>query len=242
MTRFIAIASGKGGVGKTTAALNLGTALTNFGREIIVVDANLSTPNISLHLGTPRLPFTIHDVLKGTKHISETAYMHPSGLKVIPASIALDEIENLASHRLSDVLLDLMGTSELVLLDTPSGFSNHTEHALKASDEVIIVTNPELPAVTDALKTIKFSERLGKDVLGIIINRVTNSKSEMTIHSIEALLERPILAIIPEDDNVKKSIAIKHPVLYTHPDSPASIAYKKLAARLIGQPFKEKLK
>ena len=64
MTRFIAIASGKGGTGKTTTAINLGTAMTEFGREVIVLDANVSKPNVSLHLGTPKLKFTLHDALK----------------------------------------------------------------------------------------------------------------------------------------------------------------------------------
>src|SRR3989338_4734544 len=91
MTKFIAIASGKGGVGKTTTALNLGTALSNFGKDVVVVDANLSTPHISLHLGSPKLRVTLNDSLKGIVNIKDTAYLHPSGVRIIPSSIALEE-------------------------------------------------------------------------------------------------------------------------------------------------------
>src|SRR3989344_4661915 len=103
MTKYLVIASGKGGVGKTTLAINIGKALVDFGRDVIVVDGNVSKPNIGLHLGSTKLPSTLHDVLKREKNIREAIYMHPSGIKVIPGSIAFKELEELQMENLSEV-------------------------------------------------------------------------------------------------------------------------------------------
>jgi len=241
MTRFIAVASGKGGTGKTTTAINLGTALSDFGREVIVIDANVSKPNISLHLGTPKLRFTLHDALRGNKHITEVAYLHPSGLKVIPGNISVEEADKANIHRLKEVLIDLVGTSEIILLDLSSGVGSEVEETLRASDDLIVVTNPEIPAVADALKIIRIAERVGCNVLGIVVNRVTGDKMEMMLKNIVDILQKPILGVIPEDISVKKSLAVKHPVVYTHPRAPSSVAFKKLAAKLLGESYKETL-
>lgn len=242
MTRFIAIVSGKGGTGKTTAALNLATALTNFGREIVLVDANLSTPNISIELGSPKLPFTLHDALKGKRHITEAAYLHPSGMKLIPANFSLEEYDEENFEKLKDVLLDLVGTAEVVLLDAPSGISNDVRSVLEAADELLIVANPKISSVTEALKTIKIAENMGKDKITVVLNRTKNSQFEMSKEEVEALLDMPITEIIPEDENIDKASEIKHPVVYTHPDSPSSIAFKQLAAKLINEDYSYSLK
>ena len=71
MTRIIAVVSGKGGVGKTTMVANIGVALAKMGKNVIILDANLTTPSLGLHLGVPLYPITIHDVLKDQKNISD---------------------------------------------------------------------------------------------------------------------------------------------------------------------------
>ena len=237
MTRFIAIASAKGGVGKTSTALNLGTAMTNFGKDVVVLDANLSTPRLGLHLGAPRLPATLNDALEGTTHITNTAYVHPSGLKIIPASISLDRIKNVRLKSLQNVLLDLAGATEIVLVDVAAGLGAESIAALKGCDQMIIVTAPDLPAITDAIKAVQMGEELGCETIGVIINRSRGEEFEIEAKNIGALIDRPIIGIVPEDSTVRKSLALKHPVVYTHPDSPAAVAFKKIAAQLLGQTY-----
>jgi septum site-determining protein MinD len=241
MTRFIVIASGKGGAGKTTTAINLGTALTNFGREVIVMDANLTTPNIGVYLGAPVVPVTLHDVLGGKKHITEAAYLHPSGLKVIPGGISLDNLKKIDYKKLSEALMDLQDKAEVILIDIGPGLTKETLTILEMADEAIIVTNPELTAVTDALRTIKMMEKMNTRVIGIVLTRVRDDDYEMSPDNVEAILERPVIGIIPEDHNVRKSIHLKHPVVYTHPSSNAAMSYKRLAANLIGAKYEETL-
>jgi len=79
MTRLICVSSGKGGVGKTTVTSNIGAALTQFGSDTIVLDANLTNPNLGFHLGIPLYPKTLHDVLKGEAHITEAMYITTQG-------------------------------------------------------------------------------------------------------------------------------------------------------------------
>jgi septum site-determining protein MinD len=103
------------------------------------------------------------------------------------------------------------------------------------------VTNPEIPAVTDALKAAKAAEDIGIYVKGVIVTRVKGTSSEMPIANIQDMLELPILGIVPEDKNVPNSVVMKDALVYTHPKSRASRAYRRIAAKLIGKDdYKEK--
>jgi septum site-determining protein MinD len=238
MTKFIAIASAKGGVGRTIAAINLGTALANFGKDVVVLDANISKPNVSMHLGTPKLEHTLHDVLKGRTHITNAAYMHHSGLRIIPGSISLQGFKEIGEvSDFKSVLLDLVGTTDIVLIDTSGGLGEEAISMISAADELIAITNPDVPSVTDTLKTIKAAEDAGVKVLGVIVNRHSGSEYDMEIKNVEAVLEKNILGIVPEDPSVPKSVAARQPLVYLYPDSPASLGFKRIAANLMGQDF-----
>lgn len=240
MGKVIAIVSGKGGTGKTTTAVNLGIALTNFGREAIVVDANLSTPNVGLHIGQPMLPVTLHDVLDGRKRIADACYLHQSGLKVVPASISLKKAREADFENLKDALTEFLALPSVIILDSAAGIGREAMAAIMASDETLIVTNPDLPSVTDALKTIKIAEEVGSTVVGVVLNRVRNDGLEMTTDNVETILDLPVVGIIPEDNYVRRALHMKSPLLYEFPKSRAAIAFKKLAANMLGQSYEIK--
>ncbi len=235
MDKIIAVVSGKGGVGKTTFVSNVGAALTEMEKDAIVVDTDLTTSNLGLQLGFYQFPLGLQDVLEGNIGISNAIYTHPSGLKVIPASISLNYLNKVPNpYRLKSVLSELRGT---VLVDSPPGLRDDALLVLRSSDEIIVVTNPEIPAVTDALKVIKVSREIGKEPLGIVLNRVKHMY-ELKQDEIESMCDCPVIGVIPEDHNVKKSLFEKTPVVTYRPYSPASIAYKKIAASLIGQEYR----
>ena len=109
---------------------------------------------------------------------------------------------------------------------------------MEAADEMIIVTNPEITAVTDALKTSKVIEELGKTVRGVIVTRVKGTKYEMPISNIQEMLELPILGIVPEDKNMPIAMIMKDALIHTHPRSKAAKAYKTIAAKIAGISYK----
>jgi len=241
MTRFVVIASGKGGVGKTTTAINLGAALSNFGRDVIILDANLSTPNMGVHLGAPVVPITLNDVLEGSKGIKDATYMHPAGLKVVLSSIALEKYKRKHLDNLKMAVNDLRGATEVVIIDAAAGLGREAKASIELADDLIIVTTPDLPAVTDALKTIKQAEKIGTKVIGVVVTKVNNDNLEMTLKNVETILEKPIIGVIPRDVSVRKSLYLKNPVNFTHPSSNAAVGYKKLAAKLIGEKYVESI-
>jgi septum site-determining protein MinD len=228
MTRFIAVASGKGGTGKTTTAINLGIALNNLGLKVLVVDGNLTQPNVGLYLGFPQELHGLTEVLLGTKRISDAVYLHPSGMGIIPSNTSM-HIEGDLSQDIGNAMLNLVGKADVVLMDVGAGHGNEVKSILKSSDETIIVTNPDQGAVNEAVRTAALAEELGSVVTGVVLNKVTGNKQDIPLSKLKSIINKPIISIIPEDKNVRESVLMKNPVVYTHPDSPASFEFKKLA-------------
>lgn len=239
MTKVITITSGKGGVGKTTTAINLAAALNAFGKEVIVVDANLTTPNVGLHFGAPIVPVNLNHVLLGKAKIADAIYEHESGTKIIPSSLSVKELKRLNHGKLSEVAKKLKRMADIIIYDSAAGLGEEAVAAMEAGDELIIVTNPEIPAVTDALKASKLVEQMGKEVRGVIITRVKGVRGEMPIKNVTEMLELPVLGVIPEDSNVPLSVSMKDALMHTHPRSKAAKAYRKIAAKIAGINYKE---
>lgn len=239
MSKLITITSGKGGVGKTTTAINLGAALNAFGKNVVVLDANLTTPNIGLHLGAPLVPISLNQVLLGKANVVDAIYEHESGTKIVPSSLSVRDLKTINHLRLKEVGKKLKKIADYVIFDSAAGLGDEAIAALEASDELIIVTNPEIPAVADALKTAKVIEEMGKKVRGVIVTRVRNARSEMPIENVSEMLELPIIGIIPEDDCVQEALVLKDALMHTHPKSRAARAYRKIAASIAGMKYKE---
>lgn len=235
MGRIVTLASGKGGVGKTTVTSNLGSVLNEFGRKTLVFDGNITAPNLSMHLGIPLYPITLHDVLRGDAHIREAIYDHPTGLSVVPGGISVDDIGDINIEKLSDSLDNISNEAEIILLDAPAGLGKESLKSMEVADDILLVTNPDLPSVTEALKVKEMGERIGKNVLGVVVNRVKGKNSELSSEEIEDMLDLPILSKVPEDSKIPQSINKRTPLLYLHPNSPASREFKRLGADLVGE-------
>mgnify|MGYP000102371051 FL=1 len=241
MTRLICVSSGKGGVGKTTVTSNLGAALTHFGADTVVLDANLTNPNLGFHIGIPLYPKTLHDVLRGDAHITEAMYIHDSGLRVVPAGLSVEDLKDTSPENLSDVLLDAVGEPDFVLIDSAAGLGNESINAIEASDEVMIVTNPNLPAVTDALKTVNIAEEAGTDVTGVVLNMVKDHDSELSTEEVESMIGYEVLMEIPDHEKVQEALAAKKPVVHHDPDHHMSERFKKVAADVHGLEYEPNL-
>lgn len=236
--RTIAVISGKGGVGKTTTAINLSFALTKLGKNVTLVDANLTTPDIGIYLGAPRVPIAIQDVLKGKSNINDATYMHHSGTKIMPSAISLKEIKDVKLNRLNEITSKLKEINDIIILDTPAGLGHETIAAIEAADECLIVTNAELPALTGAMKAISVAKQLNKRIAGIVLTR-SNGKNEVHPEDMISLLEYPILSVIPEDSSMKEAVSLREAVFETHPKSKSAKSYEFLAMKILQNSFEK---
>ena len=239
MARVYTIASGKGGTGKTTTTINLGTSLAALGKKTTVLDADLGMANLGLLLGLEEEPVTLHEVLSGDQRIKNAIYEGPEGLQVVPAGLTLEGFQKADPEKLQDALSYIVSNTEYLLIDAPAGLSKDSVIPLAVADEVLLVVNPELSSMADGLKTRVMTDKVGSNVGGIVLTRAGSGGDDLDVSRVEDLLEAEVLVTVPEDAEVRRSASYKKPVVLHSPDSPASQAYKKLAAKLADEEFVE---
>ena len=227
-------------VSNTTTAINLAAAMKYFGEDVLVIDGNLSTPNVGLHLNSPEVPINLNHVLAGKAEPFEAVYEHESGMKIMPSSLSVKELKRTKPEKMKEFKKEFKKLSNKIIVDSSAGLGSEASSIMEIADELIIVTNPEMPAVTDALKAIRLAEQLRKPILGVIVTRVRKDEIELEPEIVKEMLEYPILGMVPEDIAVKKSIRNKGAVVHLHPKSGASRAYKEIAARILNIPYDSK--
>src|SRR3989344_7385028 len=229
MTKFIAVVSGKGGVGKTTATINVGQAINNLGKTSVLVDANLYTPHLGINLGLIKPKGTLNQFLKKEKAISEVTYHHESGLRIIPASPSYHESKSY--KKLVEVFEHLDETADFVLIDSPAGLGDEVNLILKHSDEALIVVNPTISSLMDGLKTIKAANDNDTQIAGVILNMV-HGKNEIKRREAESILGYPIIAEIKFDQKIRKSAHFGMPVKHNSFWPGSGRQFKQIAEHL----------
>ena len=188
MTRFVTLLSGKGGVGKTSTTVNLGHALAARGKKVILVDANLATANLGLHLGVLKPRGTVNNFLRGEKALREIMHGHESGFSFIPASTSYAEFQKTNPMKIGKLLSHLDKTCDFVLIDAPSGLGPEIHELLKHSDEALVVTNPQLSSVMEALKSLKLAQARDNIISGVVLNMSNRGRHEMSHSDVEEIL------------------------------------------------------
>jgi len=237
--RRIVIASGKGGVGRTTLTANLGIALAKMGKTTVIVDGSFTTPNLALLFKLERVVYTLNDVLAGEATLADVMYDGPGGVKIVPAAVTLEQIRKVRSERLPEMLRELPKGTDFLLIDAPGGLRRETVSALRSGQELLLVMTPEMTAVSDSLKTRLIGEFLGIKPIGAVLNRRRKEEFGLTKNEIKTILNLPVLAEIPEDTSVKKALKQGQPVIELSPKSSASKAIKALAKKLTRMKAKE---
>ena len=229
MTKFIAIVSGKGGVGKTTTTLNLGQALHNSGKKVMLLDGNLVTPNLALHLGLVNPKNTLNQFLRQEKKLRDVVYLHECGLSLIPGSPSYNEFQKTNSQNLAEVFEHLDETVDFVLIDAPSGLGFDVSQIFKHSDECLLVVNPTLSSVMDALKTMQLAKSHDNMVAGVILNKSNSGRHELKQEEVAEILGYPILANIKSDRKFRKSLYKQMPLTHLFPRSRSAKKFNSLA-------------
>ncbi|MCK9293222.1 MAG: cell division ATPase MinD [archaeon] len=236
MSEVIAIVSGKGGVGKTTLTANLGIALSELNKKVLLIDADIAMSNLSLLIGLENPPITLHDVLLGSSSSQDATYDAQNGLKIIPSGLSISNYQRVDSERLVSVVKSLIKEYDYILIDAPAGIDKNVISAMSASTQILLVTEPTAPAVADVFKAKIVAERLNQRVLGVVVNKVSNIKGEITEKEIMKMLELPSYGQIPYSEDVRESFLLKKikPVLVHAPNSPSSNSFRYIARKITG--------
>ena len=243
MARVMAVASVKGGVGKTTTVSNLATIIQKLGYKVLAIDANITGATLGLHLGTSsRNILTIHDVLKGNISIKEAIYKHSLGFHVLLGGIYLNDLANVNLSGFKKKLEEVKKDYDLILIDCAAGLNDEVLDVINASDELLLLTTPELPSVADVYKLIEYSENNWIPISGVVVNKESNSKyKDITIKDVEEILGKKVLEVIPKENEVEDSINLKKPVVNIYPNSKSAKSFERLAYSLMGKEMPKEL-
>ena len=241
MPRLISIVSAKGGVGKTVTTTNLAVAMAGLNRKVVAIDCNLTNPHLGLYFGTVSFwPVSLNNVLNGDASLEQAMHMHDSGVGIIPASLEPKDMIRLNTRRLKSRISRTFGKfdADVVLLDSSPGLTRESMLSLEASEEALFVATPHIPAIIDITKCIQQLKRQHAKPAGIVLNRVKRKGYELSAGEIEQFTNLPVLATIPEDDNMLKSTNLKAPLAYMNPRGRTSQAFYTLAAKLLGEEYR----
>jgi septum site-determining protein MinD len=241
MVRIIDVCSGKGGVGKTTVAANLGVALQKFYKKVAIVDCNLTTSHLGLLFGMHSYPITLNSFLKNEAKLEDAVYTHGSGLKIVPASLDFRDIVNIDINDLKQKLKNAFSAYDIVFLDSAPSLGKESLIALQASDEALLIANPHIPSLVDVVKCYRLMNMLENKPfpLGIIVNRIRNRPYEIKLDEIRQFTELPIIGVIPEDEKIIECTNKKTLVTISRQNSPSSRAFFEIAARLADTEYKK---
>jgi flagellar biosynthesis protein FlhG len=240
----LSITSGKGGVGKTNVVVNLAVALARLRHRVVVLDADFGLGNVDVLLGLAPEAHLGH-VLSGDKSMREVIVEGPEGIHIIPASSGLRELTVLSDthwSRLEHGLRTLADDYDFLLVDTAAGIADNVIDLLATTDRVLIVTSPEPTAVVDAYAMIKVLTAHGVQTdLGVLVNDARDAEEASTVFrqlqvAAERFLNRRVhsYGFVAHDPHVREAVCLQQPVVFQHPQSPASLCFRMLATRVAG--------
>ncbi|MFD2229937.1 MinD/ParA family protein [Alkalimarinus sediminis] len=245
--QVIAVTGGKGGIGKSNVSINLALALSELGRRVVVLDADLGLANIDVLLGITSKK-NLADVLSGECGLRDVMVEGPGGIKVVPASsgtqkmVALSPLEHAG---LINAFSEISGDLDVLIVDTAAGISEGVVSFLRAAQEIVVVVVDEPTSITDSYALIKLLNRdYGIHRFRVLANMVKTQQEGRHLYSKLVKVTDRFLDValqyvgsIPFDEAVKKSVQRQRAVLDAYPRAKASLAYKSLAQKADSWPL-----
>jgi len=242
MARIIAIASGKGGVGKTMLTANLGLVIGESGKRVIMLDADLDMANLGLLLGMEGRPITLQDVLNEEAEIQDIIYNVSENAKFVPAGISPSQFKRVDPERLANIIRKLEAFADFILLDCPAGIGRDTIACFEACKETILITTTAPISVTDAFKAKKAAERMGSEIIGVVVNMMKGGEKGMKESEISSLLQAPIIGRIPLTDEIRNSTFTGKPFITVTKNDNLISRFYDIAYHITGEKIKPKKK
>ena len=237
MGRVIGIIAIKGGVGKTSAVSALGASMANdFNKKVLLIDANFSAQNLGLHVGLINPEITLHHVLDEKAKIQDAIIESGYGFDIIPGSIIYEKVNPV---KLAEKLRDIRRKYDVILIDSSPNLNEELLAAMIASDELLVVTTPDIVTLTATLKAIRLAKEKKTPISGIILNKVYDKNFELSIEDIEKSSGCEVIAVLPHEIQIVEALSKSVPSTLNE-NSASTTEYKKLAASLVGEKYKEK--
>ncbi|TGK09869.1 MinD/ParA family protein [Leptospira fletcheri] len=244
MTKIIAIASGKGGVGKSTISVNLAISMAKAGQKVLVFDGDLGLANVNVILGIiPK--YNLYHVVKGHKSLKDIIIQAPEGVDIIAGASGYSQLANLNDTQRNNLIKGFgdLDSYDYMIIDTGAGISSNVIGLTLPADDVIVVTTPEPTAITDSYGLIKAIVSQSRDKnLKMVVNRVRSAiegkkVADRVIDISGQFLEVRVenLGFIFQDDEVEKSIREQKPYIIHSPKSKAAACLNRITYSLLNQ-------
>lgn len=241
--RVISVTSGKGGVGKSNVVSNLAIALSQQGKKVLLIDADLGLGNLDVLLGLSPT-YNLNHVLNGDKSITDILMDGPAGIKIIPAGSGVQELTSLDQHarlKLLDELDMLEENFDIMIVDTEAGISENVTYFTVAAQEIVVVVTPEPTSITDVYALIKLlATRYSEHHFKVLVNMAKDSEDALEVFRKLANVAGRFLDIsldylgcVVKDDKVVEAVKRQKAVTELFPDSDASNCFTTLAKRVI---------
>jgi septum site-determining protein MinD len=241
MGEAIVITSGKGGVGKTTTTANIGTALALQGKKVCLIDTDIGLRNLDVVMGLEnRIIYDIVDVAEGRCRLNQTLITDKrfDCLKLLPAAQSKDK-SSVNPEQMKEIVEELKRDFDYVLIDCPAGIEQGFKNAIAGAGQSVVVTTPETSAVRDADRIIGLLEKEPSiEAPKLIINRIRHhmvkSGGMLEIDEILDVLAIDLLGVVVDDEEVISASNRGEPIAL-QPSSKASIAYRNIGRRILGE-------
>jgi flagellar biosynthesis protein FlhG len=242
--RSIAFTSGKGGVGKSSIALNTGLMLAQRGKRVILLDGDLGLASLNVLLGqSPR--YDLRDVIAGEKRLADILLRGPHDVQIIPAGSGVPELANLDAEdreELLSQLRELEASVDFLLIDTGAGISDTVLNLVVAADEAVVVTRPEPTALADAYALIKVIVLHQPSFpFHVLVNMVRDREQALSVfRSLSQILLRFLgyqpgyAGYVLTDPCVSQAVVQQAPFCLAAPRSAATRCLDALATTLLG--------
>ncbi len=246
----IAIASGKGGVGKTNVAASLAIALQKLGKNVVIVDADLGLSNINILLNK-HAAYNIGHLLEGTIALKDVLIEGPHGIKILPAGegvqnlTRLDEFQRL---KLLEAFDSYDSDIDILLIDNSAGISENVTFFCSAAQDLIIVTTPEPTAWVDAYHLIKvLYTEYQENKFHVLVNSVkSETEANQVFETLTKATDRFLsisldyLGYLPYDEDVKQAVRTQTAFIDLFPRKFISKCVSEIAAKILDRPEKVK--
>lgn len=242
--RVIAVASGKGGVGKSNFSINLAIQMRKLGKRVVVIDADFGLANVEILLGvSPK--HTVADVLNGKVDMESALTIGPMGCMFLSGGSGMASLTDLNDSqlaRLTDGFLRLDDMVDFIVIDTRAGISNAVTNFIQAASDTIVVTTPDPTAIADAYALIKAIKTTMPEVgvLKLVVNCAVNDAEAQEVFeklngvSVRFLgIKLVLLGCIPFDSYLVRAVRKQKPVSIQYPFAESANRYTDICANLL---------